>query len=208
MSMALPVEIVAEPDRALALLDPERQRLVEALAAEPDSASGLARRLGEERQRLNYHLRVLENAGLVEEVPQVKKSNHRERVLRPVARRFVLDSAAAGELGAFDPEEAGDSFSATYLVALAARAVREVAALSSRARQEGARLASASINTSVRVAAPGDYQSFVQDLTRAIAEVVARHHSEKGRWFRVIAGAYPGPEPSSDSREASDAKVD
>ncbi|MGH7468010.1 MAG: ArsR/SmtB family transcription factor [Longimicrobiales bacterium] len=210
MSAALPVEIVREPERALALLDPERQRLVEALAAGPDSASGLARRLGEERQRLNYHLRVLENAGLVEEVLQHNKSNHRERVLRPVARRFVLDPSAAGGLGDIDPEDAGDRFSATYLVALAARTVREVAALSSRARRDRTRLASASINTSVRLKTPADYQSLVEDLTRAVADVVARHHDESGdgRWYRVIASAYPGPAPPDNSREASNAKVD
>ena len=55
--------VLSDPVRARTLLDPERRRLVEALAREPDSASGLARRLGEKRQRLNYHLRLLERAG-------------------------------------------------------------------------------------------------------------------------------------------------
>jgi hypothetical protein len=98
--------------------------------------------------------------------------------------------------------------SATYLVALAARAVREVAALSSRARQAGARMASASINTAVRLGTPADYQSFVEDLTRAVAAVVARHHSANGRWFRVIVGAYPGAEPSANSRGVGDERID
>jgi DNA-binding transcriptional ArsR family regulator len=52
------------------LLQPEHRRLVEALASGPESASSLAQRLGEKRQRLNYHLRLLEEAGHVELVEE------------------------------------------------------------------------------------------------------------------------------------------
>jgi predicted transcriptional regulator len=48
--------IVREPERASLLLDDGRQRLLFALEEQPDSASGLARRLGDSRQRINYHL--------------------------------------------------------------------------------------------------------------------------------------------------------
>jgi hypothetical protein len=60
-------------------------------------------------------------------------------------------------------------------------------------------LATGSLNTQVRLGTPADFETFVQDLTRAVAEVVSRHHDERGggRWFRVIAGAYPGPRPSA-----------
>src|SRR5690606_24914395 len=91
-----PVAVVREPERAAALLDPERRRLVEALAEMPDSASGLARRLGDTRQRLNHHLRALEGAGLVELQEERRRGNCTERVLRAVARRFVVDPAALG----------------------------------------------------------------------------------------------------------------
>jgi DNA-binding transcriptional ArsR family regulator len=187
--------VVRDPDSALALLHPERRRLAEALAESPDSASGLARRLGEKRQRLNYHLRVLEQAGLVELAQERKRGDRSERVLRVIARRFVLDPSSIGQLAAADPTEVGDRFSATYLVALAARVIRELAHLLDRAKKDRARLATASVNTSVRIATPGQFDAFTADLTRAVAEVVARYHSEQGegRWFRVVAGAYPGP---------------
>ena len=198
-----PLGIIREPASALALLDPDRRRLAEALAEGPDSAAGLARRLGEKRQRLNYHLRVLEDAGLVELAEERRRGSRTERVLRLTAQRFVLDPAAVGAIGAGEPGEVGDRFSATYLVALAARAVRELAELMERAKQDRARLASASINTSVRLATPERFDAFIGDLTRTVAEVIARHHIEggDGRWFRVVAGAYPGPEPTPQPEE-------
>jgi DNA-binding transcriptional ArsR family regulator len=199
--MAAPLsslEIVREPESVRVLLDPDRRRLVAALARAPDSATGLARRLGETRQRLNYHLRLLEEAGLVQLVEERRRGNCTERVMRLVARRFVLDPAAVGEVAVADPEEVGDRFSASYLIALAARALRELADLLGRAAKTRARVATASLNTAVRLATPAAFEAFTADLTRAVADVVARHHDEdpKGRWFRVVAGSYPGPAPS------------
>jgi DNA-binding transcriptional ArsR family regulator len=194
--------IVREPDRAQVLLHPERRRLVEALAESPDSASGLARRLGESRQRMNYHLRLLEAAGHVELAEERIKGSRPERVMRLVARRYVLDPAAIGKLTA-DPDDVRDRFSATYLVALASRALRELADLLERASAKPARLATTSVNTTVRLRTPAAFGAFAADLTRAVARVVAKHHQETGdgRWFRIIAGAYPGPRPILPSQE-------
>jgi DNA-binding transcriptional ArsR family regulator len=208
MAAAVPVAIVRDADHALVLLDPERRRLVEALATAPDSATGLAKRLGETRQRLNYHLRLLESAGLVELEEERQKGGCTERIMRLTARRFVLDPAAIGELGASDPDEIGDRFSARYLVALAARVIRELAGLLARATSERSRVATASINTQVRLRRPADFDAFTRDITQAVAEVVARHHDEsgEGRWFRVIAGAYPGPRPTLQQQETNDVR--
>src|ERR671917_2110937 len=141
-----PLRIVRQADQAQALLHPERRRLLEALASGPDSASGLARRMGESRQRLNYHLRLLEEAGQVELAEERWKGSKPERVMRLVARQYVLDPAAIGKLAA-DPEEAGDRFSATYLAALASRTLRDLAELLDRVKGKRARLATASVNT-------------------------------------------------------------
>jgi DNA-binding transcriptional ArsR family regulator len=188
------LEILGDARRAGALLDPERRRLVEALRDRSDSAAGLARRLGESRQRLNYHLRALEEAGVVELEEERRRGNCIERVLRVVARRFVLDPGALGDLAA-DPDELADRFSASYLVALAARAIRELAGLIEKAGRERKRLATAAIQAEVQLARPADFEAFVGDLSEAVAEVVAKHHHERagGRPFRVVAGTYPAP---------------
>lgn len=203
------VGVLREGPQASALLDPERLRLVEALAQRPDSASGLARRLEDSRQRLNYHLRALEEAGLVELQEERRRGNCVERILRVVARRFVLDPAALGELAA-DPAEVGDRLSAAYLIALASRAVRELAGLEEKARREEKRLATGAIDTEVRLARPADFPAFIRDLSRAVAEVVAEHRDEgvAARPFRVVVGAYPAPEEREGSRHTAESPPD
>jgi len=191
------VQIVRESRRARVLLDPGRRRLVDALAGGPDSATGLARRLDDSRQRINYHLHLLEAAGIVELAEERRKGSQPERVMRLVARRYVIDPAAI-EGPAADPDEVGDRLSAAYLVALASRALHELADLIDRAKTRRARLATASVNTQVRLGSPAAFDAFVGDLAEAVGAVVARHHKQRGdgRWFRVVAGAYPGPRPS------------
>jgi DNA-binding transcriptional ArsR family regulator len=188
------VEVLREPDRIAVMMDPGRRRLVDALLERPDSAVGLARRLGDTRQRLNYHLRVMEGAGLVEVAEERPRRGVTERVYRVVARRFVLDPGSLGELSP-EPVE-GDRFSATYAVALTSRSIRELAELLSRSRSSGKRMASMGVSAEVRLAEPAGFNAFAEDLGRAVADVVARHTSDApgGRMFRVIACAHQGVE--------------
>lgn len=194
--------ILDEPDQLAALLSPERRRLVEELRREPDSAAGLARRLGASRQRLNYHLRELEGVGLLELREERRRGNFSERVMEPSARRFVVDPGALdAALGRGLP--AGDRFSATYLVALAARTIRELADVRERAGEEGRRLASATVQSEVRLASPRAFRAFVEELSAAVADVVARHHDPEadGRRFRVFTGTYQAPTPDENGKD-------
>ncbi|HKK09092.1 MAG TPA: winged helix-turn-helix domain-containing protein [Gemmatimonadota bacterium] len=189
-----PVEFVAEPGRLAAALPAERLRLLAALREEPDSAAGLARRLGESRQRLNYHLRALEDAGVLEVAERRRKRGFVERVLRPAAGAFVVDPYVLG-MPSGEPGGA-DRTSATHLLALAARTVREVAGLRGRAADETRRLATAAIEARVSLARPADFEAFVEEVGAAVADVVARHHDPEGRGraFRVVLGAYQRPD--------------
>lgn len=189
------IEVVRDAARAGALLDRDRRRMLHALTEEPDSASGLARRLGDTRQRVNYHLRQLKEAGLVELHEERRRGNCYERVVRPIAQRFVVDPVVFGALAA-QPGDVGDRFSATYVLALAARMVRELAAVLARATGQGKRLATVSIETEVRLAHPDSFQSMTRELSEAIARVVAKYHDEgasSARSFRLIAAVYPRP---------------
>jgi DNA-binding transcriptional ArsR family regulator len=195
LSAAPPVTVVDHPATAAALVDPTRQRLLSALDP-PDSAAGVARRLGLPRQQVNYHLRELEKVGLVELQEERRKGNCTERVMRPVARRFVISLDALGEAGAApaSPETARERFSWAYLVGVAARAIRDLGALSRRARESGKALPTMCWESDVRLARPRDLEAFAADLTAAIGEVVARHHDASargGRRFRLFVGAHP-----------------
>lgn len=194
MASPLPLDVIRSPDAAAALLDPTRQRLLSHLK-EPDSASGLARRLRLPRQRINYHLRVLESAGLLEMVEERRKGNCLERVVRATARAFVISPEALGELGP-TAETAADRLSGAYLIAAAGRAIRDVATLEDRARKAGKRVATLTLEADVRFANAESRAAFAEELSNALARIAAKYHDDRatgGRRFRLLAAVHPIP---------------
>ena len=80
------LDVIDEPAAAIAALDPIRSRILTELA-EPGSASTVAATLGLPRQKVNYHLRLLEQHGLVELVEERPRRGLTERVVRATAGR-------------------------------------------------------------------------------------------------------------------------
>jgi DNA-binding transcriptional ArsR family regulator len=194
MSQPLPLEVIRRPEPAAALLDPVRQKLLAHLK-EPDSATGLARRLRLPRQRINYHLRVLEEAGLVELVEERRKGNCLERMVRATARAFLISPEALGAL-APTTELAADRFSSAYLIAAAGRTIRDLAAMESRARREGKRLATLTLEADVRFASAAARAEFSEELADALARLAAKYHDDRapgGRRFRLFTAVHPAP---------------
>lgn len=188
------LEAVRTPEQAAALFHPTRRELLSRLA-EPDSAAGLSRRLGIPRQRINYHLRELEREGLVELVEERRKGNCTERVVRATARSWVISPEALGALGE-SQDAATDRYSASYLIAAAARVVKDVASLEQRARDRKKRLATLSLHAAVRFASAESRAAFAEELASAVAALCARYHDEtvpRGREFRVVAFVHPAP---------------
>jgi len=184
--MLATLQIVQSPGKAGVLLQPGRLRLLEHLT-EPDSAAGLARRLGVPRQKLNYHLRELEREGFLELVEERRKGNCVERMLRAVAREFLIAPQTGDRVAA-------DRFSAAYLASSAARMIRELAALWIRARRAGKRIATLTLETEIRFQSAASRAAFADELTAAIARLAAKYHNEGaegGRRFRLIAASYP-----------------
>ena len=188
----LDIETVDDPAAAAALMDPLRARILSELT-EPLSAATLAQRVGLPRQKVNYHLRALEERGLARVAEKRKWGGITERRLVATAASYVVSPDALGPV-ASDPERTADRLSAGYLIALAARAVREVGRLMRLARAEDKRLATLSIDTQVHFATPADRAAFTKDLGEAITTLVARHHNPEatnGRAHRVLVLAHP-----------------
>jgi DNA-binding transcriptional ArsR family regulator len=198
------LRVVRDAEPAAALLDPVRQRLLAELR-QPDSASGLARRLRLPRQRLNYHLRALESAGLVELVEERRKGNCLERVVRATARTFVISPEALGPLG-LSVDTAPDRLSSAYLLSAASRTIREVGALEERARREQKRLATLTLEGEVRFASAESRAAFAEELAAALAGLAAKYHDGRapdGRRFRLLAAVHPTTEPTGAEPKAA-----
>jgi DNA-binding transcriptional ArsR family regulator len=187
------LDLIQKPARAAALLHPLRQRILESLR-EPGSASSVAEQLGLPRQRVNYHLRELEKEGLVELVEERRKGNCIERVVRATARHYLIAPGVLGDLVA-DPEKIRDRFSSTYLVAVAAQAIRDLGLLRTRADEAGKQLATFSLSSEVSFATVASRNAFAEELANEVARLVAKYHDEcapDGRRFKLFLGVYPG----------------
>jgi hypothetical protein len=106
---------------------------------------------------------------------------------------------------ASDPDREVDRLSASYLIALGARIVREVADLVRRAKQAGKRLATLAVDTEVRFRSPADRAAFSAELTEAITKLVSKYHDPSapgGRAHRLVVVAHPLPTPSEPKESA------
>ena len=197
----LDLDVIDDPTVATVALDPVRSRLLAELAT-PASAAGLAARLGIARQKINYHLRALEAHDLVHVADTRQWGGLTERRLVATAASYVVSPGALGPVAA-DPARDHDRLSAGYLIALAARAVREVGSLLKRARAANQHLATLTVDTEIRFRSAADRAAFSAELTDAITSLVARYHDATapgGRPHRLVVLAHPLPrdEPPSE----------
>jgi DNA-binding transcriptional ArsR family regulator len=190
----LELEVIDDPAAAAVALEPVRSRLLAELA-QPASAAALAARVGLARQKVNYHLRALEAHGLVRVAETRRWGGLTERLLVASAASYLVSPLAMGPAAA-DPDRRADRLSASYLIALAARIVREVASLVRRSEEADKRLATLSIDTVIRFRSPAERAAFTSELTQAVTALAARYHDESapgGRPHRLVLVAHPLP---------------
>ena len=185
------LHVIDDPHVAQTVLEPIRRRVLAALT-EPGSASTVADALDEPRQKVNYHVRALEELGLVELVEERPRRGLTERVVVASARSYLL----APDLVDGPPvaPASNDRLSSDYLLAVAARTIREVADLTRRARAARKSLATLTIDTEIRFAGAADRAAFTAELGEAVNDLVARYHDESalgGRRHRLVVAAHP-----------------
>lgn len=202
------ISVIDDPAAAIAALDPVRNRLLAELT-EPASAATLATRVGMARQKVNYHLRTLESHGLVRVAGRKQWGGLTERQLVATASSYVVSPGTLGPVAA-DPDRELDRLSASYLIALAARAVREVGDLFRRAGEAGKHLATMSVDTTIRFRSPRDRAAFSRELVEAVNALVAKYHDEAapgGRSHRLVIMAHPMPRTPEPDKGDQDART-
>ncbi|MFB9675085.1 ArsR/SmtB family transcription factor [Streptosporangium vulgare] len=186
------IAVIEDPAAAEASLDPIRARLLAELS-EPGSATMLAARVGLPRQKVNYHLKALEAHGLVEMIEERRKGNVNERIMRATAASYVISPTALASVEP-DPARSPDQLSASWLLAVAARLVRDVGALITGAAKARKRVATFAIDGEVRFASAADRAAFAQELAGAVTALVSKYHdesAEKGRDHRIVVAVHP-----------------
>ena len=118
-----------------------------------------------------------------------------ERMFVATAASYVVSPGAMGRLTT-DPERSSDRLSAGYLIALAARIVREVADLVRGADKADQRLATLGLDAEIRFRSAAERAAFSAELAGAVATLVSRYHdasAPRGRWHRLVVAAHPLP---------------
>ena len=186
--MSAPMALLDDADRVRAALSPIRRRLLTELQS-PGSAASLAVALNMPRQKVGYHLKALEEAGLVNLVEQRQRRGFTERLFTASADAYLVDP----DLLAGPAPEAltQDRYAADHLIRTAAETVREVGRMRQAADAEGRRLLTFTLDAEITFAAPGDIERFATRLTEAVAALAAEFNTPGGRPYRLIAATHP-----------------
>jgi hypothetical protein len=99
-----------------------------------------------------------------------------------------------------DPDRSPDRLSAQWLLAVAARLVRDVGALISGATQARKRVATFALDGEVRFASLADRAAFAEELANAVTTLISKYHDENargGRDHRIVVAVHPSVKPKS-----------
>jgi len=199
----LKLQVVDDSESIGCLTDPVKQDILRTLTEE-GSAASVGKTLGLPRQRLAYHIRKLEQAGLLKHLRDERKGNCNERIMRATARRYLIaPNALASDL---DTKDLQDRLSANALLSLAAQCIEDLAAISATPEARSKRVSTLSLDTEVGFTSQQEKADFAAALSGAIAQVAARFKPKGGhseRRFKVLLGAWPQPniEPQESSHE-------
>lgn len=186
---------IRDSEALAALSHPLRFRVLEALR-EPDSAAGVARTIGEPRQKVHYHLKQLENAGYVEQLGERRAGNFVETLYQAVASSFIITPEATwGDQRRLDVLRSQTSLQ--HLVAVGERLQRDAAALLDEAAFDGKQIASAAVALDITFADESARGAFLHEYVDAVRELVERHGSRRGEPYQVVLAAHPAIEGGS-----------
>lgn len=171
-------------------LSPLRRELLARLRS-PASAAGLAEALDLPRQKVGYHLRLLEKAGLIAAVETRRRRGFTETLFEARSDALLVDPMI---LAPADPDtvDKQDRFAADHLVRTAAGIVRDVSRMREAAAEEGSRLLTFTVEADVAFARPADIEVFAARLSDALATIAADFApADEGRSYRVTVAGHP-----------------
>ena len=186
---------VRDADALRALNHPTRVELLERLR-EPASAAEVARQLGQPRQRVNYHLKALDEAGLVEKVGTRRHGNFIESLYRATAGAFVI----APEVAWSDPrrmEALRRDHSLNALVEIGARLQHDAAALLDGAAFDDQKIASAAVAAETHFESAEDRAAFLREYLKATRALIDKYGGRRGAGYRVVLAVHPKVEEAT-----------
>ena len=195
-------------EQAAALLKPLRIELLQQLG-EPRTLPELGELLGETPQKLYYHVKVLERAGLVEKVAERRVGGIIEGYYRAAARSYWLSPALVGQIGG--RRQSVDQLSLAYLLGLAEEMHSEIGHLAEHAESD-----SPSLGLAAQIYLPDGSRraAFLTDLQESIQALAEKYGSaadpeRDSAAFRLMLACYPAPPaPPYEANRVEDHVID
>lgn len=176
---------VEEREQATVLLKPLRVEILQRLA-EPRSCPELAASLGPSTQKIYYHVKALEAAGLIERVSERRVRGIVEGIYQAKARSYWLSAALVGRIGG--PRSARDELSLGYLLTLAEELQADVARLA----EETGEVPSLGLSATIDLE-PGQRAEFLRELRASFEQLLTRYGGagNGAEPFRIALACYP-----------------
>jgi predicted ArsR family transcriptional regulator len=187
------VLLIESPQQALPLLKPLRLQILQRMA-EPTTCPELGEHFNLTPQKIYYHVKALEKAGLVNRVGERQVRGAVEGHYQAAARSYWLSPHLVGQIGGSD--QARDQASLRFLLTLAEEVHSDIGHLGMQS-EAGARVPSLGLDAQIHLPDFGRRAEFlaeVQDLFQGLAEKygLADHRAAaEGETFRLVLAAYP-----------------
>jgi DNA-binding transcriptional ArsR family regulator len=193
------VHVINTIDDAIALLKPVRIQILHYLS-EPRTCPQLADFLNDSAQKIYYHIKALEKAGVVEKVDEKRVRGTVEGHYQAVARSYWLAPQVVGKIGGDTLTR--DQVSLRMLLSLTEDIQHEVGRLGMQAI-EGIEISSLSVSGLIHLADAQRRAEFMQELQTTF-ETIARKYgipesviTQPTADYRLILMCYPKPDASS-----------
>ena len=192
-----PVLYIESVDQATALLKPRRIEILKRLD-EPRTCPELAAEFGESAQNIYYHIKALEQAGLVEKVGERRVRGTVEGRYQARALSYWLAPQLVGQIGG--PRATQDQTSLRYLLSLAEEVQSDVGRLAQQV-EAGQSVPSLSLSANIYLPDGDRRAAFLRDV-QATFERLAREYGRPadeamattaapGQDFRLVLACYP-----------------
>ena len=190
------LKLVHGVEEAGALLQPLRLRVLLQLDV-ARSCAEVAESLRETSQKVHYHVKVLERAGLVEKVAERRVRALSEGLYRASARSYWLSPKLVERIGG--PRRARDTVSLEHLLGLAEELPIHLGALAQQVA-DGESVPSLGLTAEIDLADPSRRTAFLRDVEASIRAIAARYgrtgpapDGAIGAGFRLLVACYPHP---------------
>lgn len=191
------MKLVHGIEEAGALLHPLRLQVLSQLDM-PRSCAEIGAALRETPQKIHYHVKVLERAGLVEKVAERRVRALAEGLYRATARSYWLSPKLVERIGG--PRRARDTASLEHLLGLAEELPIHLGALAQQV-VDGRSVPSLGVTADVDLADPARRAAFLRDVEESIRSIAERYGrvgpapGGAGReGYRLLLACYPHPE--------------